>query len=627
MSTSLGDAVLELKADQTLLNQGMNTAQADVNGWLGGLSALGGQILGGVLAAGAAGIAAASGLMFGAIQNAMEAEQVQAQLNAVLKSTGGVAGVTAEQVNALAAQYASVTKFGDEAIVSGQNILLTFTNIGQDVFPAATATMLDMSQALGQDLQSSAVMLGKALQDPIAGVTALRRVGVNFTDAQMEMIATMVEAGDVAGAQALILNELQTEFGGSAEAAGATFGGQIEILKNKLGDMLETIGMGLLPALTQLAAILMDTLARPEVQAGIAAIAQGLADFAAQAIVSLPQIAAWFQQAFAWLMDNQGVIVGVLAALGAAIAAFVWTTVIPALVAAVTAAAPVILIMAAIGLAAYVLYTAWTNNWGGIQEKTAAAWAWIQGVLSNLWAWLSVNVPAGLKTLKSIWDTVWAGLQTVIGVVLPIIQSIFAAFKAAFEGDWYAFGANLRQAWDAAWEAILGGVTTIAAKIGEGLQTLRETLAAKMVAAIDALKQINWGEVGAGIISGIVQGIKNGAGALIEAAIAAAQAALEAAKGFLGIQSPSKVFERDVAGNMMAGWVAGIENAQAQLANATVQAGQAALGGANAIQTAPGQRVENRGLNIGAVTLQFRETDLTPESFRAALNQLEWQYG
>ena len=62
--------------------------------------------------------------------------------------------------------------------------MLTFTGVGKDVFPQAIQTVLDMSQALGQDLKSSTVQLGKALNSPIDGITALSRVGVSFTDAQ-----------------------------------------------------------------------------------------------------------------------------------------------------------------------------------------------------------------------------------------------------------------------------------------------------------------------------------------------------------------------------------------------------------------------------------------------------------
>jgi len=181
-----------------------------------------------------------------AAQTQMAAER---QLNAVLESTKGVAGLTAEEVKKLAASMQSVTTYGDEAILVGQNLLLTFTNIGKDVFPAATETMLDMSTALGQDLKSSAIQLGKALQDPVLGVTALRRVGVNFNDEQREIIKTLVESGRTLEAQKIILAELATEFGGSARAAALEFGGQMKQLKNEVGDVKEELGRMLIPIL------------------------------------------------------------------------------------------------------------------------------------------------------------------------------------------------------------------------------------------------------------------------------------------------------------------------------------------------------------------------------------------
>ncbi|RPJ38720.1 MAG: hypothetical protein EHM35_03880 [Planctomycetaceae bacterium] len=212
------------------------------------------------------------------VTEAMAAEDIEAQLNAVLESTGGIAGVTAEKAGELADSLSQVTRFEDDAILSGENLLLTFTGIGKDVFPQATETMLNMSQALGQDLKSSAIQLGKALQDPILGVTALRRVGVNFNEAQIEMIKSMVEAGDVMGAQKFILAELETEFGGAAKAAGETFAGKLDILKNKIGNIKEAIGKALIPILTKLLGKFSDFVSRigPKVIAWAEAAAKWL---------------------------------------------------------------------------------------------------------------------------------------------------------------------------------------------------------------------------------------------------------------------------------------------------------------------------------------------------------------
>lgn len=172
----------------------------------------------------------------------IESENAIAQTEAVLKSTKGVAGVTAEAITNLANSLQRQTRYGDEAIRSAQNMLLTFTNIGKKTFPDATEAVLDMATAMGTDLNSTAIQVGKALQDPVRGATALQRVGVRLSESQKDLIQKFVDAGDAAGAQAIILKELQTEFGGSAKAAGQTFAGQLERLKNQLGDVQEGIG-------------------------------------------------------------------------------------------------------------------------------------------------------------------------------------------------------------------------------------------------------------------------------------------------------------------------------------------------------------------------------------------------
>lgn len=182
------------------------------------------------------------------VRSFMESENAITQTNAVLKSTKGIAGVTAEAINELSDALQKTTKFSDEEVRSAQNLLLTFTAIGKDIFPEATKTVLDMSTALGQDLKSSSIQLGKALQDPILGVTALRRVGVNFSKDQVEVIKKLVETGQKAKAQKLILRELSTEFGGSAAAAATTYSGKIAILRNRFDELKESVGKTLIDA-------------------------------------------------------------------------------------------------------------------------------------------------------------------------------------------------------------------------------------------------------------------------------------------------------------------------------------------------------------------------------------------
>ena len=181
----------------------------------------------------AAGVAAFTGALTYSIKAAAEAQQIDAQLDAVLKSTAGAAGMSKDAITGLANSLSQVTMFEDDAIVAGESMLLTFTNIGADVFPLATEAMLDLSQAMGQDMKSSAIQLGKALNDPVTGMTALQRVGVTFTEEQKNTVKALVETGHVADAQRLILAELTKEFGGSARAAGETLPGAAHDLEEQ----------------------------------------------------------------------------------------------------------------------------------------------------------------------------------------------------------------------------------------------------------------------------------------------------------------------------------------------------------------------------------------------------------
>lgn len=196
--------------------------------------------------------AAISAAIVSSIAAANESAAVQAQLGAVLKSTGEAAGVTRQSALDLSTALQSQTTYSDEAVLSAENLLLTFTSIKNDVFPQATQTVLDMATALGEDTSSAAIQLGKALQDPVLGITALRRVGVNFTDSQKDMIQTLVDTGQSMKAQQLILTELNKEFGGSAAAAAGTFEGKMKSLGNQINDVQENIGRAFIPVLDKL---------------------------------------------------------------------------------------------------------------------------------------------------------------------------------------------------------------------------------------------------------------------------------------------------------------------------------------------------------------------------------------
>jgi hypothetical protein len=177
----------------------------------------------------------------------------EAQLNAVLKSTAGVAGVTAKELTNMASALQKQTRFGDEAIIKAQSLMLTFTKVGKEVFPDAIEAVLNMSEAMGQDLQQGVIQVGKALNDPILGVTALRRVGVQLSKQQEDLVKKFTNTGEIAKAQKIILSELETQFGGVAKAAGETMAGSLDKMNNAAGDAAESLGQALAPVIIPMA--------------------------------------------------------------------------------------------------------------------------------------------------------------------------------------------------------------------------------------------------------------------------------------------------------------------------------------------------------------------------------------
>ena len=153
------------------------------------------------------------------IDATVTAERSIAQLEAGLASTGGVSGQTMQSIQALADEMQRTSIYGDELVESAAAILLSFTEISGEAFPATIRAAADLSSRMGTDLQSSVVQLGKALNAPIQNLSALSRSGIQFTKEQKALIKTLWETGQQAEAQTVILKELEKQYGGSAAAA------------------------------------------------------------------------------------------------------------------------------------------------------------------------------------------------------------------------------------------------------------------------------------------------------------------------------------------------------------------------------------------------------------------------
>jgi hypothetical protein len=452
--------------------------------------------LGGAVTAGVSALGGQITSFFGdAIGESQEWSAGVAQLGAVLESTGGKAGVTSQQAQDLASSLSAangVSMAADDAVLKGENLLLTFTNIGSDVFPQATQTMVDMAQAMGTDVSGGAIQLGKALNDPTQGLTALTRVGVTFTDAQKNQIKTMQDAGDMAGAQKVILDELSKEFGGSAAAAADTFAGKQMQLSEAFKNVEQSVGDTLVPLLTQF----MGWLGSPEVMGVIQGLADALAQGLTGAINFLVPLVNDLAQAFinAWpTLQNIGQFltenaVPVLILLGSIIlsqvvpAFIAWattmlTTTLPALLPVVAATLAAAAPFVALGLVIAALWIAFQNNFLGIRDLVTQVWQVAQPVI---------------QAFQQGWDTLTKAFQT--GGILGVLQAIPGVFGQIGQaiGTFLAQAGPMIGAWiQGLWTQFQTALPGILAALGQFVQQALQFLAAAVPQVLATLAQ--WG--------------------------------------------------------------------------------------------------------------------------------------
>jgi len=188
---------------------------------------------------------------------AAEQEKAVAKVEAKIKSTGAVAGLTSKQLQKAASDLQKNSLFGDEEILGKvtQN-LLSFTNIAGEQFKRTQQVALDLAATMEGDLQGATLQLGKALNDPVKNLSALSRSGIQFSNDQITLIKSLVETGDKAEAQRVILKELENQFGGTAAAVAKAGLGPFKQMQNQLGDLGEQIGSVLLPVIKAVANII-----------------------------------------------------------------------------------------------------------------------------------------------------------------------------------------------------------------------------------------------------------------------------------------------------------------------------------------------------------------------------------
>ncbi len=317
--TIIGDAFIAVKPDAAKFGPEI---EKSVVGSMGNIAKKAAIAFGGVFAAQKVGSFLTEGI--GAVR---EIERLNRQTEAVIKSTGGAANVSLGEIEKLAGGIEKLSGQEAEAIQGGANMLLTFKNIrneagkGNDIFNQSTMALADMAAAMGTDPQQAAIGLGKALNDPIKGITALSRVGIQFTKEQQDQIKWLTENGRTMDAQKLILGELESQFGGSAAAQNDAS----KQLGHTIGELQERMPAGLIPIIDFVASKLTTFLpAAFDVVSGAFSRVADLFGRVAGVIRS-----AWeaVMEGFEFGVTDQGGILGFFATIGN----LAYTTVLPAL--------------------------------------------------------------------------------------------------------------------------------------------------------------------------------------------------------------------------------------------------------------------------------------------------------
>jgi hypothetical protein len=322
----------------------------------------------------------ALGIAFGAYQifnfgkgllEAAEAETVSnARLLNITESMGlfgEQAGTVTTRLQDLAQKTALNTGVDEDSIKATQAKLMTFKELAATAddtggaFDRATQAAIDMASAGFGEAETNAVQLGKALNDPIKGVTALARSGITFTDQEKEKIKTLVESGQMLEAQNMVLAAIETQVGGTAEAT-ATGSGKMAAA---FAHFQETLGLLVLPA--------------------VDAVAGGLADVFGFISDNLPTVGT-----FVGVLGGLAIAFNAMAIANAIVNSQLW------IMAAALLANPITWIILAIAaLAAGIVYLATQTTF--FQDAWDAMCQWVTEAWDAVGKWLGENIMAVAK--------------------------------------------------------------------------------------------------------------------------------------------------------------------------------------------------------------------------------------
>lgn len=207
----------------------------------------------------ALGAAAVTRSLSGLPEAAANAERQFARLQGVIDATGGAAGRSVADIERLAREIGETTLASTQNVRDAAAQLLTFKAVTEDTFDTALRLSQDLAEAGFGGLEENAKRLGRALEDPVRGMAALRESGVSFTAAQQEQIKALVKSNDLIAAQGMIIDAVAGQVGGVGVKAAQGYAGAVDTAGERLKIFREELGLRTLPALTAVQVAIGDT--------------------------------------------------------------------------------------------------------------------------------------------------------------------------------------------------------------------------------------------------------------------------------------------------------------------------------------------------------------------------------
>lgn len=203
-----------------------------------------------------AAVMAAAGKVIAVVNEMREAGEANvltgAKLQAVLDATGRSAEISTRQYGRWATELRKATGVSEQEIMDMGAQLSVFGNIGSDILPEILERSVDLSRLWGEALPSSAKKLGRAIEDPLKGMSQLEESGIMLDSQAKKNITTLMKAGKTAEAQRILLDALGQRVGGVAssmmDAIGPTqnFRTSLAEIKGEIGeDLLNIPGLEL----------------------------------------------------------------------------------------------------------------------------------------------------------------------------------------------------------------------------------------------------------------------------------------------------------------------------------------------------------------------------------------------